>query len=180
MTVTERLAEIRARAEAATDGPWGHWPEAGDIEVFKADPAHPNTPGMSPTGGEHILASIRPRLGWGGEIYERTGRRPGGDEPDAEFIAHARTDVPALVKALEAVLEEHRPVHRIFSWSSGIRDEEPCPDCHGKAGVHDCGCWADEDITYSCATCRTDRGGGVDYPCPTVQAINEALGEDQS
>lgn len=25
--------------------------------------------------------------------------------PDAEFIAHARTDVPALVKALEAVLE---------------------------------------------------------------------------
>lgn len=84
-----------------------------------------------------------------------------------------------LVAALEAVVEAHRPVHRVFSWNSGVRNGEPCPDCHGKAGVHECGCWADSDIAYSCAECRSEKGGGVDYPCPTVEAITKVLGAGQ-
>lgn len=158
MNATERLAEIKARAEAATEGPWDYQPWSQ----------------YALPSGDYAESILLANASDDGEIIR------GLRDEDGEFIAHARTDAPALVAALEAVLELHRPVHRIFSWSSGIRDEEPCPDCHGKAGVHDCGCWADEDMTYSCATCRSEKGGGVDYPCPTVTAINAYLTGDKS
>lgn len=60
------------------------------------------------------------------------------------LAAHARTDVPALVAALEAVLAVHQP-----------------------------GDWSDDEAEYtSCRHC----GEAALYPCPTVEAINEALG----
>lgn len=66
----DALAQIKARAENATEGPW---------EVLK----------------ERVVTEdmdlITPRLHWA---------------PDAEFIAHARTDVPRLVEAIEAVMQE--------------------------------------------------------------------------
>lgn len=83
-----KLAEIKSRAEAATPGPWRHWPEAGDIEI--------TTDGFK----EPIVSKVRPRLGWGENIYVDN------QEPDAEFIAHAREDIPALVAALEAAEAE--------------------------------------------------------------------------
>jgi hypothetical protein len=67
---------------------------------------------------------------------------------DAEFIAHARSDVPVLVAAVEAVLELHQ---------RNRYDE--CIECLS----------TDE---YGEAT-------NVDYPCPTVAAIQSALGEEQ-
>ena len=67
---------------------------------------------------------------------------------DAEFIAHARSDVPVLVAAVEAVLELHQ---------RNRYDE--CIECLS----------TDE---YGEAT-------NVDYPCPTVTAIQAALGEEQ-
>lgn len=86
MTAIDRLNQIEAIANAATEGPWS-WAcrtsAAGDHwDVFKGDTAH-------------ALASNRD--GWG---------------PDAEFIAAARTDVPWLIEqvrkrdnALRAVLD---------------------------------------------------------------------------
>ena len=62
---------------------------------------------------------------------------------DAEFIAHARTDVPALVAALRAVLEVHEEV--------GIPGDTFCDACFPET-------WH--------------------YPCPTVTAIRQHLGED--
>ena len=53
---------------------------------------------------------------------------------------------------------------------------EPCPECHGKAGVHSCGCWADEDMTYECAECAMPEGGGsrrvIPWPCPTAAPVS--------
>lgn len=70
----------------------------------------------------------------------------------------------------------HRPVHFVFSWSSGLRYEEPCPECHGKAGTHPCGCWADEDMRFECLECALGPASGsrrvVLWPCPTATLLN--------
>ena len=74
-----RLDEIEARANAATEGPW---------------------------------MGIRYPDGFLGRVIGGNGFGVAEDFPDdadAEFIAHARTDVPALVAALRAVLELHKP-----------------------------------------------------------------------
>ena len=73
-----RLAQIQTRAEQATDGPWSRF------ETVMAD-----TFVVGPRGfiREDIVS---------GPTYERE---------NAEFIAHARTDVPALTNAVESVLD---------------------------------------------------------------------------
>ena len=69
-------------------------------------------------------------------------------EEDVEFIAHARTDVPALVEALRAVLNLHFKA-------------QPIPAAFG----------TQEGGDY-CVTCAED------WPCPTVETIHQHLGED--
>ena len=108
--MTSRLDDIKARAAAATGGPW-----RVQLDGFDYGP-------------------------WD-EVYVDNARgqcpcTPCG-VPNAEFIAHARTDVPALVAAVEAVLAFH------------YQHEDKC-----------------------CADC------GRAWPCYTVEAIREALGED--
>lgn len=81
-----------------------------------------------------------------------------------------------MADALLRVLDIHRRAHPVFSWNSGTKYEEPCPHCDGKAGVYDCGCWADSDMKYVCAECHRfgSRSSGVyDYgwPCATVRAV---------
>ena len=72
---------------------------------------------------------------------------------DAEFIAAARTTVPALLDALEKVLELHQPV------TDGMGFTE-----HGYGG-----------ISPACGACGTSDEYAVPYPCPTVTAITTAL-----
>lgn len=85
MTAADRLAAIEARANAATVGPWDTlWIDEAWL-VFDED------------SGEHIVASIDD------DARDADDRQP---QRDAEFIAHARADVPALVAALRAVLDE--------------------------------------------------------------------------
>ena len=60
----------------------------------------------------------------------------------------AEIDIPALVAAVEAVLELHKEVQWKESW----------PTC-----IH----------------CNSGEGSPLAYPCPTVTAINQALGEGQ-
>ena len=71
------LAAIRKRYEAATDGPWrvSDRNEAGDRYVGPAD--------------EYLAIVVRDALG---RLVT---------DVNAEFIAHARTDLPAVVEALE-------------------------------------------------------------------------------
>lgn len=109
-----RLSEIKARAEAATEGPW----EYSDCEIapFRSmeiygPPSRPlNLPLLDEAGGSDWIAN-------------------------AEFIAHAREDVDRLLAAIEAVLELHQPYITRSAWqtcnecwNSGIAEVEyPCP-----------------------------------------------------
>ena len=135
-----RLDKIEARANAATEGPWevkpyNGWHEASDeIDSF-----------VGPSD-----ATIVEQLGCGccdvGLEVSPT---------DAEFIAHARTDVPALVAALRAVLELHpREVVMAADPEFGqMEDDAICAECI---------------VDYKPAT----------WPCPTVTAIRQHLGDD--
>lgn len=122
MSISDRLDQIEARADAATEGPWERgdhyhvqaashcqcWPEHGPLISEK----------RMDINGTMRLAHVHRRSEplWGYGIYATT--EYGGalvvnetseygymDDADAEFIAASRTDVPALVAALRAVLD---------------------------------------------------------------------------
>lgn len=89
MTLTdEQIAEIRARVEAATPGPWG-------VVMKGSIPTDELRCAVAAIRGnlEYLLATIE-----NGE--------PGGicdtEFANALFISHARDDIPALLSALEA------------------------------------------------------------------------------
>lgn len=94
-TLTEsELAEIRARMDAATPGPWvkvnafSSYPECDDKDLHFA--IHDSQSNQIAFVEENYWV----------EDYEA----------DSNFIAHARTDVPRLlahIEALEAKLAEH-------------------------------------------------------------------------
>lgn len=106
---------IRARAEAATKGPWGVGKrrELDDlVDTYELEITSPSTNSDEPEAIE--LAIIRYCAG--GYRYPH-----GAAKADAEFIAHAREDIPALldllaerdaeIKRLRAVAEAaHRVV----------------------------------------------------------------------
>ena len=156
----ERLDQIEARANAATEGPW----DAINLRTnyFLRD--------------EWIVGAAIDELPIVADL--RDAGTQGGN--DAAFIAHARTDVPWLIEqvrrrdaALRAVLDLHRPVC-VYAYAE------------------DCGCgnedhviiedeWG-EDLCFDtptgdvrCAYCRAEQSY-VEHPCPTVTAIEEALG----
>ena len=145
--LTDRLDEIEARAEAATPGPW----EADDIGHSGAE---------EPSG----IVVHTGAFDWDdlmrGEAESAVTWMPGWDRhhgDNAEFIAASRTDVPALVAALRAVLDLHYDAGPSQGYDFG-------PD--GGYG------WVD----HCCATCGAHGEYGVEWPCPTVQAIADALG----
>lgn len=91
-----RLNEIEARANAATEGPW---------------------------------MGIRYPDGFLGRVIGGNGFGVAEDFPDdadAEFIAHARTDVPALVAVARFALSQHAP--------DGYGNCGPCDDATGEDG----------------------------------------------
>ena len=127
----ETLARIRKQADAATPGPW----EAKHHHHTATE--------------RHVVSEI-PR------VAECEGDGGGGlyRGEDAEFIAAARTTVPALLDALEAVLE----IHQDGGESQGYLDD-------GSYG----------DMPHCCTECGSLGEYGVLWPCPTVEAITTAL-----
>lgn len=90
------LDAIEARANAATDGPWWHYGD-GFREIH------------GPQNDEED--------GWAPQVAVA------GDDgtlPDAEFIAHARTDIPALVAEVRRLRAQVEAVRHILS--SGYAD----------------------------------------------------------
>ena len=78
------LAEIEARAEAATEGPW-QLPVARGLTVTL----------YGPTIGESHGRPVGKNLG---RIHVGSSEY----EANATFIAHARTDIPLLIAAIRA------------------------------------------------------------------------------
>jgi len=119
------LDAIKAREDRASEGPWS-------VDMIERH-------GFFITGldytdlGEYPVADVR-------------------EHSDADFIANARTDVPALVAeverqaaAIDAVLELHQPVTHDHTngWTGSA--------------------WTE------CQKCRSTHAG---YPCATVLALN--------
>ena len=116
----ETLNRIRKQADNATKGPWVCTLNGDESEVTYA-----NAP---ITWDDH-----------GGEVFT---------EGDAEFIAAARTTVPALLDALEKVLAMHT--------AKDNGRVSPCCSCEQ---------WIESSDDEAC----------IEYPCPTVEAITTAL-----
>lgn len=118
MSAAEWLDEIEARAAAATEGPW--------VRVVSAD-------------GEVSWVEVTNRV----TICETYAPVP---HVDAEFIAHARADVPAMAKALRDVLREHSVSRETFRYGVSLPPVLVCDACNHQA------------------------------PCPTRRAIEAARG----
>lgn len=152
----ETLNRIRKQADAATEGPW----EVGDRYHCQAADMCDCAPGHGPLidtyqhpewGTMHVHRKDEP---WWNEgvLFRKAGGPPGEvardlAPEDAEFIASARTTVPALLDALESVLELHAP----FGGS-------------------------DRGGDIRCSGCYDSRYGVFEpYPCELVEAITTAL-----
>jgi hypothetical protein len=130
--VTAELAKICAITDAATQGPWEH---LLDNEV---------TYGYRREGSKHIATWIATAGEGDEDISEEE------DDANADFIAAARSYVPVLLAAVEAVLALHQPgpfvllgalckdhaVCRDFSITSNEADRvRACPDCSATVRV---------------------------------------------
>jgi len=93
-------------------------------------------------------------------------------ERDARTIAALESERDALA----AKLAEVRALH--CEADNDYRRTPSCETCHGKAGVHECGCWSSEDRQMVCGHCNGDgRFESVPYPCPTVAILDRDGGE---
>jgi hypothetical protein len=183
----QRIDEIGARAERATPGPWFH--------VHRDDDSCMT---------QHLVATI-PEM----DDHQGSGNFVGGScaEPniiagilvqrplpicnasekwreDADFIAHAREDIPYLLGVISAVRALHRPY--------GIYDE--CDHQHEEAGgdvidaseigltcakLYDvCRECCTDDGDYQGESCADGHEHGPDKPiCKTAELL-DALGDD--
>jgi hypothetical protein len=149
------LAAIRERERAATRGPWEGEDDEDCWRLF----------GATGTGLHPLQILKAPKHGTPyAEYWPRKN--------DAEFIAHARSDVPRLLAAVEAVLELHQPgpvlllgalcknhaEYRFFSIDSTEQERlRACPDCQAVLRIH-----------CTCGSGRFDR-------CRARVAITSAL-----
>jgi hypothetical protein len=107
----ERLDAIRARCEAATYGPWvvertpQEWNDLGRERFGDRPEVTPTERVEIMTGWKHGQAGDYIPIIWQATSpYYTVERFLHFDAGDAEFIAHARDDVPDLLAAYEALL----------------------------------------------------------------------------
>lgn len=91
-------------------------------------------------------------------------------EVRSEYLWPAMAEEILTLRArIQAVRDLHAPGAFVFSWRDRESHFEPrCEKCLGKAGVHECGCWADEDQEWKCKEC----GPKSSWPCPTIRALD--------
>lgn len=110
MSAIDRLDEIEARAAAATAGPWEAFEDVGQ-------------------GLDDWSWTVRGATGVVAEVVD--DRDYDQVDSDIEFIAHARTDVPALVRALREVLALRYASDDGTEWEHvpGCDGQWTCPAC---------------------------------------------------
>lgn len=133
------LAGIEQRAAAATEGPWAPWLDQDGAKHMQGRLMVGNADAVIPDGETWIEGvDVNPIA----ECYT---------PEDRAFIAHARTDLPALTAAVRDVLALHQG-----DWSCGnpahTNPDVGCPDC-------------DEQ----CVDC------GQSWPCETVRAVTARI-----
>ena len=109
-----RLAEVRAREQAATHGEWRNEPHTAAGRVWVQ------------IGGRWGNADCEPLFNVRAHGSNPTAEDYRQRAADAAFIAHARTDVPALLGALETALALHRPDREDSDWCAYDAFSWPC------------------------------------------------------
>lgn len=106
MTTTDQIDAIQARADAATEGPWkwgeetSEWGDCGpNLETVKRGQVY----GDGSQGAADLIIGS-----WGHDANGITV-----EDANAEFIAHARTDVPAL---LALVRDQQARLDKVREW----------------------------------------------------------------
>ena len=98
----ERLAQIRARVDAATPGPWC----TDEWEIYQ--------------GAEYVAGAK-----WVGDTCRTYGD---GGRADAQFTAHARTDVPDLLTEVARLTEvERRITDLLAEWETVAISDPDAP-----------------------------------------------------
>ncbi len=163
------LAEVREREQAATPGPW--WSDEDEL-MWRLHGVHAIIPAQM--GGlipEQVMNHQIAKAPKSGTPYAEYWPNAADDA----FIVAARSDVPRLAAAVEAVLAVH------------VRQEQPvrhyglgdaCPKHHlnafgrpNYATFRDCpDCRYTE--YYVCSHCQCPHDN---WPCPTYRAITTAL-----
>ena len=138
------LAAIRARAEAATKGPW---------EVCAFDSGHSkfemSVSVITESAGDRICD-----MDGLGRTWNEIDARDDG-MADAEFIAHAREDIPALLAELD----------RLNATIGRVRD------IHAPIDALDFGVNPRGNRTKVCIGCGQDNGNWNYWPCDTICAL---------
>jgi hypothetical protein len=103
----KRIADIRARVEAATPGPWERGIYDGHASVRVKDTYKPVA--------EHVCCDTYEDVSIDGYRYTAKDCSRGGpmNRQDADFVANARADVPWLLDRLEraeALLRRMQPL----------------------------------------------------------------------
>lgn len=115
----ERLAEIRARLNATSDGPWRAVVSRGTGAV------------MADALGCYVFLNVRRHPDeYTPDTVERWQR-------DAVFIANAKQDIPALLAELDAVTRERDEAHALAYHALGEDDATVC--VFGRSRVPDKG-----------------------------------------
>jgi hypothetical protein len=158
------LAGIRAIEQAATPGEWKH---------RTAQTRGDWTSGSKVMPIERVEADARPG---GIGIFDAPA--------DAEFIATARTFVPSLLAAIEAVTVLHQPKTLYGLAFGGLNFDKPLC-AHDPDSDHDAHFEGDDGLWYcsgmitgrACITCAEleDADLWAKWPCPTCLAITTAL-----
>jgi hypothetical protein len=167
------LAPIRERADKATEGPW---------EVDRNTPFTSDLVGIFAPARKHYILQVENQ----DDVDD-----PTSDE-DIKFLAAARTDIPRLLAALDAVLALHKPETRwthpdwmgsfdTIEEAAGYDEDEVIGD-EQKSQVDsfdicaECGRIESEQLSESGEEWGYREGL---WPCPTVAAVVAALQEGE-
>lgn len=138
--LSEWIKERRRIHNAATEGPWYKTP---NDRILSESVQWPEGDDYDVAGG----------LGRDGAVVEAI------HDFDGNAITDAHNTLPALLTAVENVLELHKPVERRKWWAGRWEKKTVCEECTSM--VNELAEWEHEETE-------------VEYPCPTVQAIEGA------
>lgn len=139
---TTRLAEIRERANAATDGPWMFGQPDDDCTQTRAEwmdstAANPDAPAAAGLWVAWTRSADRP----GVLVTCITGDGPTSQE-NAEFIAHARQDVPWLLAEVERLTGERDRARDL----AARLEAQVARVAEAVCEPHECGIWHLRDV----------------------------------
>jgi hypothetical protein len=175
------IEAIRKRVAAATEGPWQWWNLEGADQGWSDNGPNLETVARGPIYDDGSQGAAKTVLGaWGHDAWGTT------IEPaDAEFIAHARTDVRDLLAEVERLRADNTGMHAVlrdaFAEIGPLRTERDALRAQRDAvlAIH-----ADQGesqgylpdggygyIAHCCGTCGSFGEYGEPWPCATARAL---------